>query len=170
MINQLSWFYKIISQVMLLWNDHTICIWLGNILISSESLSYRYLPSFPQIQISNYNVVLYSLSGKSSYCCQISWSLEAARLDVLVFVLLWYLTDTPATLLPKCLSNFRANGKVQIRISRLRDLTRSCGKRYYCLMRYCLLVNGSLFIDIKETQSSGWIVSDGWSIVIRGIP
>ena len=35
---------------------------------------------------------LYSLSGKTSYC-QISWSLEAARLDVMIIVSLWNLTD-----------------------------------------------------------------------------
>ena len=55
---------------------------------------------------------LYSLSGKTSYR-QISWSLEAARLDVaMVVVSLWNLTGTSAAVLPRYLPNFRAIGKV----------------------------------------------------------
>ena len=54
---------------------------------------------------------LYSLSGKTSYH-QISWSLEAARLDVARVVSFWDLPGIWAALLPKCLSNFRAIGKV----------------------------------------------------------
>ena len=41
---------------------------------------------------------LYSLSGKTSYR-QISWSLEAARLDVAMVVSLWNLTGTSAAAL-----------------------------------------------------------------------
>ena len=69
---------------------------------------------------------LYSLSGKSSYY-QISWSLEVARLDAIVTITLWNLTATSAPLLPRCLSNFKAIGKFQTQIFRLRDFTRSCG-------------------------------------------
>ena len=54
---------------------------------------------------------LYSLSGKTSYR-QISWSLEAARLDVAMVVSLWNLTGTSAAALPRYLPNFRAIGKV----------------------------------------------------------
>ena len=54
---------------------------------------------------------LYSLSGKTSYR-QISWSLEAARLDVAMVVSLWNLTGTSAAVLPWYLPNFRAIGKV----------------------------------------------------------
>ena len=43
---------------------------------------------------------LYSLSGKTSYR-QISWSLEAARLDVIIIAPLWNLTGTSAALLPR---------------------------------------------------------------------
>ena len=53
---------------------------------------------------------LYSLNGKTSYH-KISWSLEAARLDVIMTVSLWYLTGIAAALLPRCLANFRAIGK-----------------------------------------------------------
>ena len=77
---------------------------------------------------------LYSLSGKTSYR-QISWSLEAARLDAIMIVSLWNLTGISAALPPRCLSNFRAIGKVYSRISRLRDFTWSCGKTS------CRLVN-----------------------------
>ena len=76
---------------------------------------------------------LYSLSGKTSYR-QISWSLEAARLGFIMIVSLWNLTGISAALLPRCLLNFRAIGKVQTRISRLRDFTRSCGKTSYRLV------------------------------------
>ena len=54
---------------------------------------------------------LYSLSGKTSYR-QISRSLEVARLGVTIIVSLWNLTGIAAALLPRCLSNFRAIGKV----------------------------------------------------------
>ena len=43
---------------------------------------------------------LYSLSGKTSYR-QISWSLEAARLGVIIIAPLWNLTGTSAALLPR---------------------------------------------------------------------
>ena len=63
-----------------------------------------------------------SLSGGTSYC-HISWSLEAVRLYVKMIASLYNLT-----VLPRCLSNCRAIGKVGSRNSRLRDFTRSCGK------------------------------------------
>ena len=50
---------------------------------------------------------LYLLSGKTSYC-QISWSLEAARLDVIIVISLWNSTEISAAALPRYLSNFRA--------------------------------------------------------------
>ena len=56
---------------------------------------------------------------------QISRSLDTARSNVIMILSLWNLTSA---LLPMCLSNFKAFGKVWTRISRLRDLTRSCGK------------------------------------------
>ena len=76
---------------------------------------------------------LYSPSVKTSYR-QISWSIEAARLDVAMVASLWNLTGTSAAALPRYLPNFRAIGKVQTRISRLRDFTRSCGKTSYRLV------------------------------------
>ena len=50
---------------------------------------------------------LYSLSGKTSYR-QISWNIEAVRLCVIIVVSRWNLTAI--SLLPRCLSNFRAIG------------------------------------------------------------
>ena len=70
---------------------------------------------------------VYSLSGRT-YCRQISWSLEATRVDVIIIVPLWNLTGISAALLPMCLSNFKTIGKVETRISRLRDFTRSGSK------------------------------------------
>ena len=54
---------------------------------------------------------LYSLSSKTSYR-QISWSLEAARLGVIIIATLWNLAGISAALRPRCLSNFKAIGKV----------------------------------------------------------
>ena len=72
------------------------------------------------------------LSGKTSYR-QISWSFEAKRSEVLMSVSLWSLTGISASLLPMCQSKFTAIGKVETRISRLRDFIRSkpnikCGR------------------------------------------
>ena len=92
---------------------------------------------------------LYSLSGKTSYR-QISWSLEAARLGVIMIVSLWNLTGISAALLPRCLLNFRAIGKVQTRISRLRDFTRSCGKTSY------RLVNRGPGSDHKQNRKAAY--------------
>ena len=54
---------------------------------------------------------LNSLSGNTSDP-QISWSREAAILDVMMILWLWNLTGISAALLPKCLSNVRENAKV----------------------------------------------------------
>ena len=59
-----------------------------------------------------------SISGMTYYR-QISWSLEAARFDIVMIVSLWNFTDISAALY------FRAIGKVLIQIPRLRDFTRS---------------------------------------------
>ena len=63
----------------------------------------------------------YSLSGKTSWRQIFSWSLEPARLDVMIIVSLWNLTGISTAPLPRCLPNFRAIGKVWIWISLLRD-------------------------------------------------
>ena len=70
---------------------------------------------------------LYALNGKKSYH-QISCSLEATKLDVIIIVSLWNLTGISSALLPMCMSNVIAIGKVQTRITRLPDYTRSWGK------------------------------------------
>ena len=43
---------------------------------------------------------------------KISWSLEAARLNIVMIVSLWNLTGISAAMPPRCLSNFRTIGKV----------------------------------------------------------
>ena len=73
---------------------------------------------------------LYSLSGKTSYH-QISWSLEAARLGVIIIAPLWNLTGTSAALLPRGLSNIRAIANLATR-----DFTRSCSKTSYRLVNW----------------------------------
>ena len=75
----------------------------------------------------------YSLSGKMSYH-MISWSLEAARLDVIIIASLWNSTGISAVLLQRCLSNCGVIWKVWTQISRLRDFTRFAGKTSYCLV------------------------------------
>ena len=94
------------------------------------ALGFAWHWKFPPL---NWTQGLYSLSGKTSYC-QISWSLDAARLDVAMVVSLWNLTGTSAAVLPKYLPNFRAIGKVWTWISRLRDFARSCGKTSHRLV------------------------------------
>ena len=89
-------------------------------------------------EVLNFTVIgchqgLYSLSGKTSYH-QISWSLEAARLGVVMIASLWNLTGILAALVPRCLLNFRAIRKIRTRISRHWDFTRSCGKTSYPLV------------------------------------
>ena len=61
---------------------------------------------------------IYSFSSKGSYHW-ISWSLEVARLDVVMILWLCYFAGFSVVLLPGYLSNCRVIGKVSIRISRL---------------------------------------------------
>ena len=68
---------------------------------------------------------LYSLSGKTSYH-QILRSLEAAGLDVIMIASLCNLTHISAAMRSRCLSNFKAIGKVWTLSSWLRDFTKSC--------------------------------------------
>ena len=117
-------------------------------------------------QLCDFNQSLYSLSSKTSYH-QISWSLEAARLGVIMIVSLWNLTGISAALLPRCLINFRAIGKVQTRTSRLRDFTRSCGKTSYRLRprgpksRWCRQ-RGKV---PEESPSQFYMMCLGWSVL-----
>ena len=76
-------------------HNKTVCIFLGIYCI------FLVLPWFSN---------LYSPSGKTSYR-QIR-SLEAARLDIIMIISLWNLTGISAAPLPRCLSNFKAIGKV----------------------------------------------------------
>ena len=71
-----------------------------------------FLCLFYEFSVDSWNISsimhgLFSLIGKTSYR-QISWTLEAARLDVVMVVSLWNLTGILAALLPRCLSNIRA--------------------------------------------------------------
>ena len=121
------------------------------------------------------NQGLYSLSGKTS-CRQISWSLEAARLGVIMIVSLWNLTGIPAALLPRCLLNFRAIGKFQTRISRLRDFTRSCGKTSYRLVHWgpgsifcwCTFSNALISMAMRHVLVAHFVKQDVcYSVVIK---
>ena len=53
----------------------------------------------------------YSLSGWMSYC-KIAWSVQAMRLCVIMIQSPWNLTGISVSLLPRCLLNFKAIGKV----------------------------------------------------------
>ena len=53
---------------------------------------------------------LYSLSGQTSYR-KISWSLEAAWLDIITITSLWHFTGISAAALPRCLSKFQSDWK-----------------------------------------------------------
>ena len=56
---------------------------------------------------------LHSRSGRTSYH-QISWSVEAARLVVIMIVSLWNFKNISASLPPRGLSNVRAIGKSKL--------------------------------------------------------
>ena len=99
---------------------------------------------------------LYWLSGMTSYP-QISWSLEAARLDVIMIVSLWNLTAISAALLPRCLSNFRAIGKSlnpNLAASKLREI---CGKTSVRLVNRGAGVTPSLPVQIRWPQTDCWL-------------
>ena len=96
---------------------------------------------------------LYSLSGKTSYH-QISRSLESAWFDVIIIVSLWNLTGISAALLPRCLSNRRAIGKILTRISWLRDFTRSCGKTSVRLVNR----GPGVFEHMQLDKSYPWLI------------
>ena len=75
-----------------------------------------------------------SISDKTSYH-KILQSLEAATFVLILLRSFWYLTDTSATMLPMCLSNFKAMRQFKLPISRLRDFTRSYDKTSYSILK-----------------------------------
>ena len=98
---------------------------------------------------------LYSLS-RQTFHREISWSLDAARFGVRLFLSLWNLAGTPAVWrLPRCLPNFRSIGKFLPRISRLRDFTRFGGKTFYRLVN-----RGSGFLHCL----AGWPLPNLFSV------
>ena len=76
-----------------------------------------------------HSVGLYWVRGRTSYG-KIPWSLEALKLDVIMFVSLWNLTSGAAEIPVK----FKSDWKSPTRIIRLRDFTRSCGKTSVCIV------------------------------------
>ena len=93
-----------------------VCVVHCNVLAASpaldRALSYIYPYSSRLLNWRRWsNLGFYSLSGQTSYC-QISWRHDPARLDVIMIVSLWNLSGILAALLPSCLANFRAIGKV----------------------------------------------------------
>ena len=91
---------------------------------------------------------LYSPSGKTSYS-QISWSLEAARLGVMIIAPLWNLTSASA--------------------ARLRDFTRSCSKTSYRLVNRgpALWVGYETWPAVGRCQS---LAQCDWLVKIRTGP
>ena len=80
---------------------------------------------------------------------QISRSLETARLDFIMIASHWNLTGLSATLLPKCLSNFRAIRKVTPR-----GLETS---RNHAVRRPCAQWAGGMSVgDASKWQSESW--------------
>ena len=76
-----------------------------------------------------HSVGLYWVRGRTSYR-KIPWSLEALKLDVIMFVSLWNLTGGAAEIPVKSKSDWKS----PTRIIRFRDFTRSCGKTSVCLV------------------------------------
>ena len=79
-----------------------------------------------------------------------------------MIVSLWNLTGISAALLPRCLSNFRAIGKVEISISRLRDFKRSCGKSFVPPI-WSLLISKTPHSKISQILGAGRL---GWNDLI----
>ena len=97
---------------------------------------------------------LYSLIGKTSYR-QISWNLEAARLDVTLVVSRQNLKSISAVLLPSGLSNFIGIWKVKTPISPLRVSTWSRDKTSV------RLVNGGPGVTVKLSKhNTSWRQED----------
>ena len=90
------------------------CLCEGNSPVTGECLAQR-ASNAENVSIWwRHHVILlglYSISGKTSYH-QISGSLEAVRIDVIMIVSLRNLTGTSAALLPRSLTNVRAIEKV----------------------------------------------------------
>ena len=99
-----------------------------------------------------------SISNKTSYR-KILRSLEAARLVFRIVRSLLNLTDTSATLLPRCLSNFKTIWRFKLTISRLLDFMRSYNK-----MSYRILKHGPGY---SGPDNGSWVTC---SIVIRPNP
>ena len=78
-------------------------------------------------------------------------------------VSLWNLTGTSAAVLPRYLPNFRAIGKVETRISRLRDFTRSC-----CKTSYRLVNRGPDVVPVLSARSWWRAVSQIWEYTPKG--
>ena len=102
----------------------------------------------------------YTLSGRTSYR-KISWSLEVAILHFIMFLSLWNLPGFSAAMLPRCLANFWAIGKVQTQISRLRGFTRPCGKTSV------RLVNRGHEVMAVKCMMTSWRIN--WPFVMRRV-
>ena len=98
-------YHFIVFILRIISSHHFICY-----LLTTSHYLQQYLSKFPSMP-SLGHLGLYSLSGKTSYR-QISRSLEAARLGVIMIVSLWNLTGISAAVLLRCLSNIRAMGNV----------------------------------------------------------
>ena len=94
-------------------NAENVSIWWRHHVPSRSAPTNRSALNKSHIS-SHLQSVLYSVSRKTSNR-QISWSLVAARLDMIRIVSLWNLADSSTPPLPSCLSNLRA-------------ITRFCGK------------------------------------------
>ena len=108
------------------------------------------------------------LSSKMSYR-QISWSLEAGRLDVIIVTSLWNLTGILAALLPRCLSNVEAIGEVWTQILRLRVFMKSCVKMSYSLVNKGPVQDNDEYSTIMakvqhrwEFELGVWVGVGGW--------
>ena len=108
----------------------------------------------------SYMLGLCSLSGRTSYR-QISWSLEAARLGVIIIVSLWNLTGISTELLPKSRSNFRVTRKIHTRISRLQCFARSCVNTSICLVN-----RGTGVVTIFGLVSENYTQFETWCFYV----
>ena len=104
----------------------------------------------------SYMLGLCSLSGRTPDR-QISWSLEAARMGVLMIVLLWNLTGISTVLLSKSQSNFRVT-----RISWPQCFARSCVNTSICLVN-----RGPGVVTVFGLVSENYTQFETWCFYVK---
>ena len=99
---------------------------------------------------------------------QILWILEAVGVDIILIISVWNLTGISAALLPRCLSTFRAIGKVLTQISQIQDFMRSCGKMSISLVNrdpgLLRSIDAVIALHLYQWCNPEWC---GWQLIVQ---